>query len=72
MWHCLIAGFSITKVQRWPRMNTMPEWFVVEPGQEYTVKDLTAGTSARYTGKQLHAGLKVSVKAGAELRLTIE
>jgi hypothetical protein len=40
-------------------MNTMPEWFVVEPGREYT-------------GKQLHAGLKVSVKAGAELRLTIE
>ena len=53
-------------------MNTMPEWFVVEPAQKYTVKNLTAGMSAQYTGKQLHAGLKVTVKGGAALRLTIE
>jgi hypothetical protein len=66
--HRIYMGFK----RDWPRMNTMPEWFVVEPAQKYTVKNLTAGTSAQYTGKQLHAGLKVTVKGGAELRLTIE
>ena len=66
--HRIYMGFK----KDWPRMNTMPEWFTVEPAQTYTVKNLTDGTSAKHTGKQLHAGLKVTVKAGSELKLTIE
>ncbi len=66
--HKIYMGFK----KDWPRMNTMPEWFIVEPAQKYTVKNLTDGTSAQYTGKQLHEGLKVTIKAGAELKLTIE
>ncbi len=66
--HKIYMGFK----NEWPRINTMPEWFIVEPAQKYTVKNLTDGTSAQYTGKQLHEGLKVTIKAGAELKLTIE
>lgn len=55
----------------WPRMNTLPEWFTVEPQQTYTVEDLTAGTNKVYTGKQLHAGLPVRAEAGKELRLIV-
>ncbi len=47
-------------------------FYRVEPTHKYTVKNLTNGTSAQYTGKQFHEGLKVTVIAGAELRLTIE
>ena len=66
--HRIYMGFK----KDWPRMNTMPEWFTVDPAKKYTVKNLTDGSSVQYTGKQLHAGLKVDVKAGTELRLTIE
>jgi len=60
-------GFS----KDWPRMNTLPEWFTVEPKAEYTVKDLS-GTSKKRTGEQLHAGLPVKLPANGELRLLIQ
>ena len=33
-------GFS----KDWPRMNTLPEWFTVEPKHKYTVKDLSGSS----------------------------
>jgi len=50
----------------------MPEWYTVALQKKYTVKNVTAGSSAQYTGKQLHEGLKLDLKAGAELRLMVE
>ena len=56
----------------WPRMNTMPEWFVVEAGKEYTVEDVESGTKKTYTGKQLSEGLPVELKGSVEKRLFIK
>ena len=56
----------------WPRMNTIPEWFTVEPDEQYRVQDLTAGTTARWTGRQLHEGLPVQLVGGEEKRLLIQ
>jgi hypothetical protein len=44
--HRLLMGFT----RDWPRMNTMPEWFVAEPDEDYVVEDLTTGTTTTYTG----------------------
>ena len=66
--HRIYMGFK----KDWPRMNTMPEWFTVDPARKYTVKNGSDGSSAQYTGKQLHAGLKVDVKGGTEQWFKIE
>lgn len=64
--HRVYLGFE----QDWPRMNTLPEWFTVEPEGLYTV--LRGEEAPRtYTGRQLHAGLEVSVKAGEPLRIEV-
>jgi len=55
----------------WPRMNTMPEWFTVEPDKTYLLKNLTTGTETRYTGKQLHEGVRLKLQAGLEQRLLL-
>jgi len=54
----------------WPRMNTLPEWFTVEPEELYAVKGLPGGTR-ELSGKELHEGLPVAVDSGEELRLTV-
>lgn len=56
----------------WPRMNTIPEWFTVEPDQQYRVKDLTAGSEKTCTGTELHKGLTIHLGAGEEKRLLVE
>jgi len=65
--HRIFMGFK----RDWPRMNTLPEWFTVEPDEEYLVKSSTAGTGARYTGKQLHEGIELELPPGVETRLEI-
>jgi len=66
--HRLYLGFT----KDWPRMNTVPEWFTVEPDDTmYVVGDLTAQTVGKCTGRQLHEGLPVEVQAGRPLRLTV-
>lgn len=67
--HRLYLGFK----KDWPRMNTVPEWFTVEPDDTpYTVTDLTAKTTTTHTGRDLHRGLPVEVTPGRPLRLTIK
>ena len=65
--HRLYLGFK----HDWPRMNTMPEWFTAEPGKVYVVKDLATGSTMRYSGRQLHQGLPVTLQAGQERVLQI-
>lgn len=64
--HRVYMGFS----EDWPRMNTLPEWFTVEPEESYAVRrgDEPPRT---HTGRQLHAGLEVSVTAGELLRIEV-
>ena len=66
--HRIFMGFK----HDWPRMNTMPEWFTVEPGQTYVVKNIAAGSQKTYTGTQLHDGLPVELQAGQALVLLIQ
>ena len=66
--HRLYMGFE----KDWPRMNTLPEWFTVEPEGLYSVVDIRAGTIVQRRGKQLREGLKVEVKGDRDLLLLIE
>ena len=65
--HRLYMGFS----EDWPRMNTLPEWFTVEPGHAYTVHNLDSGSRTAHSGDALHRGLPVHLKAGEELLLRV-
>jgi hypothetical protein len=58
--------------QDWPRMNTLPEWFTVEPDDtRYTVQNLTDDTSRTVRGAELHNGLSVQVTPDQPLRLKV-
>lgn len=65
--HRLYMGFA----KNWPRMNTIPEWFTVDPGQHYAV---TVGSAdpKTYTGAQLHHGLAVSLEPNQEVQIVIQ
>jgi hypothetical protein len=58
----------------WPRMNTVPEWFTVQPDEKhmYTVKGAAGEETTVHTGKALHAGLPVRLDAGDSVRLTVQ
>jgi hypothetical protein len=66
--HRIYVGFK----HDWPRMNTMPEWFTVEPTLKYVVKNVTNGSRKVYTGEQLHKGLPIDLPAGKETMLLIK
>lgn len=46
----------------WPRMNTLPEWFVVDPQLSYQV-ECGQGEAVSCGGKQLSEGLPVEITA---------
>jgi hypothetical protein len=56
----------------WPRMNTVPEWFTVEPDEEHRYVVSNGEETVDHTGKALHAGLPVRLEAGESLRLTVK
>ena len=58
--------------QDWPRMNTLPEWFTVEPDGTYTVRNLTTGAETTCSGEHLHDGLPLELEPGVETRLLVE
>lgn len=55
----------------WPRMNTMPEWFTVEPDRSYGVRNMATGKIREYTGQQLHEGIPIDLVLNQEVRLTL-
>jgi hypothetical protein len=66
--HRIYIGFQ----KDWPRMNTMPEWFTVEPDKTpYTVQNVADNTTLVCTGRQLHEGLPIKVAADEPLRLIV-
>jgi hypothetical protein len=76
-WHGKIV-FDIPRYRKfigfakdWPRMNTLPEWFTVEPERRYAVRNATTGQRTTATGSQLHGGLAVSAEPGKPLQLEV-
>ena len=68
--HRIYMGFQ----QDWPRMNSVPEWFTVEPTatRKYEVRDIDARTTRVVSGKTLSEGLPVNIKPGKPLRLVVQ
>ena len=65
--HRVYMGFE----KDWPRMNTIPEWFTVEPAGVYQVRMAGSDAVRKFTGQQLHGGLAVTIKAGDTLKLEV-
>lgn len=55
----------------WPRMNTVPEWYVVDPNREYRVSFEETGRKETHSGNDLINGLPVSIEAGETVRIAI-
>jgi len=64
--HRLWLGFQ----HDWPRMNTLPEWFTVDPERKYPVRT-AAGIIAMPTGKELHEGYAFWATAQQPLQLIV-
>jgi hypothetical protein len=56
----------------YPRLNGLPQWFVVEPDKEYVVKDLGSGRQVVESGAVLATGLQIALPEGrGSVRLEI-
>ena len=69
--HRLYMGFG----RDWPRMNTVPEWFTVEPDEtpyDVTTETTKSHTSRSYTGRQLHEGLPIKLQPGQPLGMVVK
>jgi hypothetical protein len=57
----------------YPRVNGLPEWFVVDPEAMYLVTDLDSGETSLYTGQELVDGLAITLESsrGNVLRLAV-
>ncbi len=56
----------------WPRINQFPEWFTVEAERSYVGHDLTSDSKTILTGKQLHEGVVIHLKADTERRMLVK
>ena len=56
----------------YPRLNQFPEWFTAEAGKQYTVRNLPGDSHRELTGRQLRAGVPVTLKPGSAVRLVVE
>jgi hypothetical protein len=67
--HRIYMGFK----QDWPRMNSMPEWFTIEPDKthKYEIQDINAGTTRIVSGKALSEGIPISLKPDKSLQLIV-
>jgi hypothetical protein len=55
----------------WPRINSYPEWFIVERARSYRVRDAATGKTTTVTGEALANGLPVEVRAGRRMELVV-
>jgi len=55
----------------YPRLNQFPEWFTTQADTRYTAYKINTNEEGDFTGKQLQAGLELSLKPGTELRLIV-
>jgi hypothetical protein len=64
--HRDLLGFA----RDWPRMNTLPEWFTVEPDRSYRIRS-PQNEGKLYRGNQLINGLEVEIDPRSPLRLSV-
>ncbi len=64
--HRLFLGFQ----HDWPRMNTLPEWFVVSRSSQYRVRTVDGATRV-VSGQRLRDGLPVEAGPGRSVALEI-
>jgi hypothetical protein len=57
----------------YPRVNGLPEWYVVEPENVYLITDLDTGETSSYSGQKLAEGLPIvlSRSQGSLVRLVV-
>jgi hypothetical protein len=57
----------------YPRLNAMPEWFIVHPDRKYGIKNLSTNKKTEHSGKALIEGYKIMLdgKSPALLRITL-
>lgn len=55
----------------YPRINQFPEWFTVDDGASYEIKDSADGKVLEHSGKAMAAGVEVTVPAGTEKRFMV-
>ena len=55
----------------YPRINQFPEWFAPGEKTRWTISPIAADAPKSFTGKQLHAGIAIELKGGAEMRLIV-
>jgi hypothetical protein len=55
----------------YPRLNEWPEWFVVDPTSEYTVRDGPSATPLAFSGSALAAGVELELIPGTPRELRI-
>jgi hypothetical protein len=55
----------------WPRINSYPEWFTVEPERRYRVLDVGTGETSVHSGAELSRGLDLGLKPGERRRLVV-
>jgi hypothetical protein len=55
----------------WPRINSYPEWFTVEPARRYRVREERASGGMVHPGASLARGLPIAVSRGEQRRLVV-
>jgi len=65
--HAGTWGFPV----EYPRLNGLPEWFVVESAKNYVVLDVDSGKTTLRTGKELAAGVEMEVAPNTPQRLVV-
>jgi len=65
--HRLYMGFK----KDWPRMNTLPEWFTVEPEGEYAIRQGRGSDPTTHHGNAMRDGLELELEAGTPVRLLV-
>ncbi|SEI92798.1 hypothetical protein SAMN05192553_101887 [Cyclobacterium xiamenense] len=56
----------------YPRINQLPEWFVVAPDKKYRVTFPTGNTSGTYRGEELLEGLALKLEKNQQISLIIQ
>jgi hypothetical protein len=56
----------------YPRRNGSPEWFTVEDGRAYAVRDIDTGTATTHDGAELIVGIPLALEPGRARRLVVE
>ncbi|MBW3630446.1 MAG: hypothetical protein KY464_14265 [Gemmatimonadetes bacterium] len=65
--HRLYLGMPVD----WPRINSYPEWFTVEPAKVYEVRDEATGARSEHTGAELQRGWRLRLAPGEQRWLSL-